>query len=153
MAKADNDGGATAAFVARWKASGAAERANFQPFLTELCGVLGLESPHASTNDPTRDEYVFERSVTFNHPDGSTSTGRIDLYKRHAFVLEAKQGMAAEEPALFDLTPPPAAKRERAGSPPRYAALRDGAISCSAHEGRPKHMPRPCRPRRAGRLS
>lgn len=102
-----------AAFVARWKASGASERANFQPFLTELCGVLGLEPPHASTNDPTRDEYVFERGVTFHHPDGSTSLGRIDLYKRHCFVLEAKQGMAAEDPALFDLTPPGAIAGKR----------------------------------------
>jgi hypothetical protein len=108
MAKArkDAENDAVAAFIARWKGSGASERANFQPFLTELCGVLGLEPPHASTNDPTRDEYVFERSVTFHHPDGSTSTGRIDLYKRNAFVLEAKQGMAADEPARFDLTPP-----------------------------------------------
>jgi hypothetical protein len=111
-----------AAFVARWKASGASERANFQPFLTELCGILGLEPPHGSTNDPTRDEYVFERSVTFHHPDGSNSTGRIDLYKRHCFVLEAKQGMAAEEPALFDLTPPGGA-----GGKKKTAAVRGTA--------------------------
>lgn len=107
-AKAEKDSGKdpVAAFIARWKASGASERANFQPFLTELCGILGLEPPRGSTNDPSRDEYVFERSVTFHHPDGSNSTGRIDLYKRHCFVLEAKQGIAAEEPALFDLAPP-----------------------------------------------
>jgi hypothetical protein len=30
--------------------------------------------------------------VTFHNGDGSTSTGRIDLYKRGCFVLEAKQG-------------------------------------------------------------
>lgn len=108
MAKAgkDSEREVVAAFVARWKASGASERANFQPFLTELCAILGVEPPQASTNDPSRDAYVFERGVTFHHPDGSTSTGRIDLYKRNAFVLEAKQGMAAEEPAPFDLTPP-----------------------------------------------
>ena len=39
---------------------------------------------------PIQNAYVFERNVTFHHPDGSTSTGRIDLYKRGCYVLEAK---------------------------------------------------------------
>ncbi len=30
--------------------------------------------------------------MTFHHGDGTTSTGRIDLYKRGSSVLEAKQG-------------------------------------------------------------
>lgn len=102
----DAEGEAVAAFVTRWKASGGAERANYTSFLTELCGILGVEPPQPSANDPERDEYVFERAVTFHHPDGTTSTGRIDLYKRNAFVLEAKQGIEAEAPALFDLVPP-----------------------------------------------
>lgn len=104
---------AVGAFVTRWKASGGAERANYTSFLTELCGVLGLDPPHPTTGEQDRDEYVFERSVTFHHPDGSTSTGRIDLYKRNAFVLEAKQGIEAETPALFDLTPPSEAPSRR----------------------------------------
>ena len=118
MAKAhkDAEGEAVAAFVARWKASGGAERANYTSFLTELCAVLGLEPPHPSANDPERDEYVFERAVTFHHPDNTTSTGRIDLYKRNAFVLEAKQGIEAEAPAPFDLAPPgaPSARKKSA---------------------------------------
>ena len=37
------------AFLAKWQASGAAERANAQLFLNELCGLLGAVSrdPHA----------------------------------------------------------------------------------------------------------
>jgi hypothetical protein len=35
--------------------------------------------------------HAFERAVTFRELDGSTARGRIDLYKRGSFVLEAKQ--------------------------------------------------------------
>lgn len=106
-ARKDTEEETVAAFVARWKNSGGAERANYTSFLTELCDILGVESPRPSANDPERDEYVFERAVTFHHPDGTASTGRIDLYKRNAFVLEAKQGIEAEAPELFSLYPPP----------------------------------------------
>lgn len=76
------------AFILRWAQSGAAERANFQPFLTELCGVLGVDRPDPASADAALNRYTFECPVTF--PDGST--GFIDLYKRGAFVMEAKQG-------------------------------------------------------------
>lgn len=79
-------------FIARWQASGAAERANYQLFLAELCDVLGVARPAPTQVDDRVNEYVFERAVTFQNPDGSTSPGRIDLYKRGCFVLEAKQG-------------------------------------------------------------
>src|SRR5690554_3925293 len=88
-------------FITRWEKSGAAERANCQPFLVELCELLGVEKPDPSTPDNERNAYVFERAVTFHHGDGSTSTGFIDLYKRGAFVLEAKQG--AEKAAATDV--------------------------------------------------
>ena len=81
-----------AAFIARWQKSGAAERANYQLFLSELCDVLGVPRPDPTTPDDAANAYVFERAVIFNHGDGSTSTGRIDLYRRQSFVLEAKQG-------------------------------------------------------------
>lgn len=86
-------------FIARWSSSGAAERANYQLFLSELCDVLGVERPDPTRPDDAENAYVFERSVTFHHPDGSTSTGRIDLYKRGCFVLEAKQGVEKREVA------------------------------------------------------
>jgi len=78
-------------FVTRWQASGAAERANYVSFLNELCDLLDVPRPDVTTTDDERDAYVFERTVTFQNPDGTTSAGRIDLYKRGCFVLEAKQ--------------------------------------------------------------
>ena len=36
-------------FLTRWEASGGAERANYQIFLSELCDVLGVPRP-----EPTR---------------------------------------------------------------------------------------------------
>ena len=79
-------------FISRWKESGAAERANCQLFLGELCDVLGVERPRPQQPDDEQNAYVYERAVTFQNPDGTTSPGRIDLYKRGCFVLEAKQG-------------------------------------------------------------
>src|SRR5690606_40079288 len=37
------------AFVERWRASGASERANYQLFLSELCDLLGVEPPRPAT--------------------------------------------------------------------------------------------------------
>ena len=88
-----------AAFIARWAASGAAERANYQLFLSELCDLIGVARPDPTRPDDADNAYVFERSVTFHHQDGTTSTGRIDLYKRGCFVLEAKQGVEKREAA------------------------------------------------------
>ena len=38
-------------FIARWQASGAAERANYQLFLSELCDVLDVPRPDPTTPD------------------------------------------------------------------------------------------------------
>src|SRR5206468_2655058 len=108
----------THTFLSRWQASAAAERANYALFLAELCDFLEVPRPNPTTGDHHRDTYVFEHPVTFRHPNGTTSNGRIDLYKRGCFVLEAKQGSTAPEPTLFDLGP-------RAGSQRRGTALRD----------------------------
>lgn len=86
-----------ASFIARWTRSGAAERANYQLFLTELCDLIGVGRPEPSRPDDADNGYVFERAVTFHHPNGTTSTGHIDLYKRGCFVLEAKQGVEKRE--------------------------------------------------------
>src|SRR5664279_3053923 len=83
------------AFIARWAAASASERANSQLFLAELCDVLGVARP-----EPTRENgYGFEFEVTEHHPDGSTTKGRIDLFKRACFVLESKQFQAAKAAA------------------------------------------------------
>ena len=90
-------------FIKRWKESGAAERANYQLFLSELTDLLGVPRPQPAQADDEQNAYVFERAVIFNNGDGTTSTGRIDLYKRGCFVLEAKQGSdrTATSPSLF----------------------------------------------------
>lgn len=79
-------------FIQRWESSEAAERANYQIFLTELCDVIEVSRPEPTQQDETENAYVFEKSVIFLHGDGTTSQGWIDLYKRSSFVLEAKQG-------------------------------------------------------------
>lgn len=85
------------AFINRWSGSGAAERANYQLFLSELCDLLGVPRPVPATPDTSLNAYVFERAVTFNDGQGGETTGFIDLYRRQAFVLEAKQGADAPE--------------------------------------------------------
>ena len=79
-------------FISRWESSGAAERANYQLFLSELCDFLDVPRPNPSVPDDAPNQYVFERNIHFSNVDGSTSNGRIDLYKKGSFVLEAKQG-------------------------------------------------------------
>lgn len=79
-------------FVARWSGSGAAERANKDLYLTELCDVLGVPHPEPATGDPDRDRYVFEKGTILPRAADRSTTGHVDLYKSGCFVLEAKQG-------------------------------------------------------------
>ncbi|SBT10507.1 conserved hypothetical protein [Candidatus Propionivibrio aalborgensis] len=80
-----------AAFLARWQDADGSELANYQLFITDLCRVLGVPSPDPAREDTRDNAYVFERRITFRHGDGSSSTGRIDCYRRSHFVLEAKK--------------------------------------------------------------
>lgn len=84
-----SDLGGTAAveFIERWQGVTASELSTSQSFLIDLSRLLGVDIPHAT---PEQD-YMFERPITFSHGDGSTSSGRIDLYRRGAFVLESKK--------------------------------------------------------------
>jgi hypothetical protein len=81
-------------FIARWTASGDAERANKDSFLNELCDVLEVERPQPKTGDPARDLYVFEKDVLRTR-DAGPSFGWVDLYKHGSFLLEAKQRAAS----------------------------------------------------------
>jgi len=83
-------------FVSKWAASGAAEHANAQLFVAELCAAIGVAAPDAATKDPSKDRYVFEYPVRFQRAGDESAAGRIDLYKREHFVFEAKQGGHAE---------------------------------------------------------
>lgn len=97
------------AFIHRWQGrEGGQERANYALFLSELCGVLGLEPPDPADASTERNDYVFERIVREVGRDGTVSHRRIDLYRRGAFVLEAKQsrqrkGGEKEVPGQEDL--------------------------------------------------
>tara|TARA_R110002072_G_scaffold179059_1_gene335062 strand:- start:122522 stop:126055 length:3534 start_codon:yes stop_codon:yes gene_type:complete len=105
-----------ARFIEHWAASGGAERANFPPFARDLCDVLAVPHPDPTKTDVAGNAYVFERDVTFQNQDGSTSPGRIDLYKRGCFVLEAKQGTEkteADDSDELKLTSAPKKKTKR----------------------------------------
>ena len=94
----DTDVAAAQAFIDTWKGVAASELSTSQSFLIDLCELLGVDRPHPT---PEQD-YMFERPLTFQHADGSTSPGRVDLYRRGAFVLESKKikaGAEKDEPA------------------------------------------------------
>ena len=95
-------------FIARWTASSGAERAIFQMFAIELCQLLDVSAPQPTKGeDAELNDYTFERTVAFKEPDGTTSAGRIDLYKRGAFVLEAKQSREKGRPKELKLAGQP----------------------------------------------
>ncbi|MFI4876242.1 MAG: type IIL restriction-modification enzyme MmeI, partial [Blastopirellula sp. JB062] len=79
-------------FIARWKGSAGAELANSQSFLVELCQLLDVPCPDPTIADEDQNTYTFEKKVTFHNGDGTTSNGRVDLYRQSCFVLESKQG-------------------------------------------------------------
>ena len=86
------------AFIARWQGVTASELSTSQSFLIDLCELLDVPRPHPT---PEQD-YMFERPLTFQHADGSKSAGRVDLYRRGAFVLESKKLKAGAHTKGFD---------------------------------------------------
>ena len=98
------------AFIDRWEKSGGSESANFHMFAAELCRLLRLPEPEPSQPQNEYNDYTFERRIDFKHDDGTTTPGRIDLYRRGCFVMEAKQsakraGRAAVDPRQPALLP------------------------------------------------
>ncbi len=121
-------------FVARWQhREGGAERANYAMFLTELCDVLGVPRPDPAAADSAGNDYVFERSVRKTGPDGATAPGRIDLYKRDCFVLEAKQTRQKGGNKEVALPPGPAGPRTTRTKPARIAATGFDVLMLNAH--------------------
>jgi hypothetical protein len=89
---------AVEAFIAKWQGVAASELSTSQSFLIDLCHLLGVDTPH-----PTPEQaYMFERPITFQLGDGSTRPGRIDLYRKGAFVLESKKLKAGAHTKGFD---------------------------------------------------
>jgi len=137
------------AFLERWTSrAGGAERANYALFLVELCDLIGVDRPDPAGEETERNEYVFERAVRFRHDDGTTSPGRIDLYKKGCFVLEAKQSKKREkggevyEQLAFALeTGRAAARRSLSGRGPGRRTSRNfrpGTRSCAPPASRRK---------------
>jgi hypothetical protein len=87
------------AFIAHWRDTGGSELANTQSFINGLCALIGVAPPDGSRTDDAYNDYVFERRVFQDNGDGTTSFGRLDAYKRGAFILEAKQGSDADRDA------------------------------------------------------
>ncbi|WP_439643993.1 class I SAM-dependent DNA methyltransferase [Gemmatimonas sp.] len=69
----------------RWADTKAAERANAQSYLRELCEALGVPTPQ-----PAGSGYEFELPVKLITRDGTEANGFIDCYKAGHFILEAK---------------------------------------------------------------
>ena len=67
---------AVTAFTARWQASGAAERANYQRFLSELCEVLDLPRPEPTKPKVEDNAYVFGLSAFRVDHCGKSAAGR-----------------------------------------------------------------------------
>jgi len=88
-----------AAFIAQWRDTGGSELANTQSFINGLCRLIGVAPPDGSRTDDAHNDYVFERRVFQDNGDGTSSFGRIDAYRRAAFILEAKQGSDADRAA------------------------------------------------------
>ena len=120
------------AFITRWETSGAAERANYQMFLSELCDIIGVPRPDPTSPDTAKNRYVFDRAITRINPDGSSSTNYIDLYKAGCFVNETKQGLSADaatdEPAKPTTT--------KTGHGKRGTLAFDKALERAFHQGR-----------------
>ncbi|HEU4753647.1 MAG TPA: type IIL restriction-modification enzyme MmeI, partial [Armatimonadota bacterium] len=77
------------ALADRWSGAAAAERANAQSYLIELCEALGVEPPR-----PAGSGYEFEFPLKVVARDGTESTNYVDLYKAGYFALEAKDSEA-----------------------------------------------------------
>lgn len=133
-------------FIKRWKESGAAERAIYQLSLSELTDVLGVARPEPAQSSNENNSYFFEHAVIFNNGDGTTSTGRIDLYKRGCFVLEAKQG---SDPVVANSLFPSSMRLGNSVITPEeewlYVALTNGTSRCEPREGRQSSASELCR--------
>ncbi|MFV0446384.1 MAG: type IIL restriction-modification enzyme MmeI, partial [Planctomycetaceae bacterium] len=116
-------------FVDHWKETAGAELANSQLFLSQLCRLLDVPEPDGTKADEAQNTYTFEKAIKFNNGDGSTSDGRVDLYRQGCFVLESKQGSErkADEQAE-SLASTTRRKKHRSGTAQRGSANWEAAM-------------------------
>ena len=105
----------------------AGERAEYQQFLTELMLALGVPTP-GDHGVPVED-FQFEAPVKSEAVYGGKGTKRIDLYRRGAFILEAKQ--SREDPG----SPSPAPEE---AAPETLYDLFGTPIGIAAPKGKPR---------------
>ena len=74
MSAAPDTAARIAAFLTKWQVSGAAERANAQLFVTELCALLEVEPPQPSTPNESLNAYCFVSAVLA----GPTAPAAVD---------------------------------------------------------------------------
>lgn len=120
------DAARLSAFIETWERSGAAERANYQLFLCQLCDLLEVGQPEPAKADASLNSYIFEHPVVFDDGLGHTTTKFIDLYKRGYFVLEAKQG--SDRDAQAESSSPRPNRRSRRGTAVRGTQGWDDAM-------------------------
>ena len=97
-----------------WAAAKAAERANAQSYLIELCEALGVERPR-----PAGSGYEFEYHVRVVNRDGTETSNFADLVKLGFFLLEAKDDESGRSPEVL--------LRKAFGQARSYAANLPGA--------------------------
>ena len=73
-------------FIRRWQGVTASALSSAQSFVIGLCASLGVVRPQATAE---MDDMV-ERPIAFRHADGSPNPGRVDCYRRGAFVLDRR---------------------------------------------------------------
>jgi hypothetical protein len=84
-------------FLAKWENCPGHERSNYAAFLSDFATVLELPTPGPGKTQALGD-YQFDGPVAGGSEGGNT--GFVDLYKRGAFILEAKQSKVCEMPSL-----------------------------------------------------
>src|SRR6185436_5589478 len=82
-------------------------------FLLELCDIIDVPRPAPSGHQRELNDYAFERAVSLRESAITNGSKFIDLYKKNAFILEAKQsrlpdGRKVDRGKLAPLTDEPA---------------------------------------------
>ncbi len=78
-------------FISRWENSGAAERANYQMLLSELCDILEVPRPDPTSPDPAKNLHVFDRAISRVNPDGSSVNVLEKLRSGESLTAKEKQ--------------------------------------------------------------
>nr|MBA3577553.1 class I SAM-dependent DNA methyltransferase [Sphingomonas sp.] len=108
-------------FIKKWDGTpGGAEKKNFPIFINQLCELLGVDPPNDPAAAGVLGAYEYEAPVPKGSIRSLDSSGRVDLYRRAHFIMEAKQSYLKPEQVGLDLGED---TRPRAPSGARYDKL------------------------------